>query len=73
MHIAMSKEKIKYDDNGNFVIDGDLEVQWMKLHRDIQAEYRVEQFGAFLKGTLCVGGVVTAGYVLLETFNNWLY
>ena len=69
----MKKDKIEYDENGNFVIDGDVEVQWMKLHRDIQSEYRLEQLGAFLKGTVCVGGVLTVGYLLLERFNNWFY
>ena len=68
-----SKEKINYDENGNFVIDGDLEVQWMKLHRDIQAEYRNEQLGAFLKGALWVGAIVAVGYLLIEGLNNWLY
>lgn len=68
-----NKDKIKYDENGNFVIDGDLEVQWMKLHRDIQAEYRYEQLGAFLKGALCVGAIVSVGYLLIEGLNNWLY
>lgn len=67
------KEKIQYDENGNFVIDGDLEVQWMKLHRDIQSDYRTEQFGTFLKGAACVGIIVTVGYLLIEGLNNWLY
>ncbi|MEM1412600.1 MAG: hypothetical protein AAGH19_09605 [Pseudomonadota bacterium] len=69
----MKKKRIKYDDNGNFVFDGDLEVQWMKLHRDIQSEYRHEQLGAFLKGTLVVGVVVSAGYLLLDALNRFLY
>ena len=70
---VMNKDKIQFDKHGNFVFDADLEVQWMKLHRDIQSEYRLEQLGAFLKGTLCVSAVVSVGYLLLNGFNNWLY
>lgn len=66
-------DEINFDQNGNFVFNGDLEVQWMKLHRDIQSEYRYEQLGAFLKGTLWVGAIVAVGYTLLNGFNNWLY
>lgn len=62
----MKKDTIQFDDNGNFRLDGDIEVQWMKLHRDIQAEYRAEQWQAFIKGAALVGGLVTAGYVLLQ-------
>lgn len=69
----MEREAIRYDDNGNFLLDGELEKQWMKLHRDIQAEYRQEQWGAFLKGTAVVGIVLAAGYVLISAVTLWMY
>lgn len=69
----MSKDTIQYDDNGNFLMEGDVEVQWMKLHRDIQAEYRSEQWIAFLKGAACVCAIVVTGYLALTSFNSWMY
>ena len=69
----MKSDTVQYDDNGNFLLDGDLETQWMKLHRDIQAEYRQEQWGAFLKGSACVVALVAFGYALISGFNQWIY
>lgn len=69
----MKSDTVQYDDHGNFLMDGEVEKQWMKLHRDIQAEYRQEQWGAFLKGTACVGVLVAAGYVLINAFNLLMY
>lgn len=69
----MNRETIQYDENGNFVFNGELEAQWMKLHRDIQAEYRNEQWSTFLKGASWVAGIVLTGYFLIESFNRWLY
>jgi hypothetical protein len=69
----MKSETVQYDDNGNFLIKGDVEQQWMKVHRDIQSEYRQEQLGAFLKGTAAVGAIIAAGYVLIRTFNLLMY
>ncbi len=69
----MPKDRIQYDENGNFVFDAELEVQWMKLHRDIQSEYRVEQFVAFLKGAACAAVVTGSFYLALTSFNNWFY
>ncbi len=58
----MSTDSIQFDDNGNFVFDDELEVQWMKLHREIQAEYRAEQLRAFLHGMGCVATALVLGY-----------
>ncbi len=69
----MKSETVSYDDHGNFLIEGDVEQQWMKVHRDIQAEYRREQLSAFLKGTSLVSAIVAAGYVLISTFNLLMY
>ncbi len=69
----MRNDPIQYDDNGNFVFNGDLEVQWMKLHRDIQAEYRSEQWHSFLRGLLYVGGILGLGYAALTGLNFFLY
>lgn len=69
----MNRQTIQYDDNGNFVFNPELEAQWMKLHRDIQAEYRNEQLGAFMKGASWVACIVLTGYCLIEGFNRWLY
>ncbi len=69
----MKQDTVQFDDNGNFRLDGDIEVQWMKLHRDIQAEYRIEQLQAFLKGTAIVGGIVAVGFVLLQVINHWRF
>lgn len=69
----MNRQTIQYDENGNFVFNPELERQWVKLHRDIQAEYRIEQLGAFVKGASWVAGIVLTGYFLIESFNRWLY
>ncbi|MEE4174006.1 MAG: hypothetical protein V2I57_07120 [Xanthomonadales bacterium] len=69
----MKGDTVQYDDHGNFLLDGEVEKQWMKLHRDIQAEYRQEQWGAFVKGTACVAAVVAIGYVLISGFNLLMY
>jgi hypothetical protein len=70
---GMKSDTVRYDDHGNFLIEGDVEQQWMKVHRDIQAEYRKEQLGAFLKGAAFVGVVIAAGYVLISAFNLMRY
>lgn len=69
----MKSNTVNYDDHGNFLIQGDVEAQWMKLHRDIQAEYRQEQWQLFLKGTTCVGLVLALGYVVISGINLLLY
>lgn len=58
----MQHDTIEFDENGNFILEGDLEVQWMKLHRDIQTEYRMEQLRSFLRGSACVGVALAMGY-----------
>jgi hypothetical protein len=45
----------------------------MKLHRDIQAEYRNEQLGVFIKSTAFVAAIVMAGYFLLEGLAHLVY
>jgi len=70
---ATEKEGLRYDDHGNFLLDGDLELQWMKLHRDIQGEYRLEQLQAFLRGLIWVGGIVALGWFAITRFNAWFY
>jgi phosphoribosylaminoimidazole carboxylase (NCAIR synthetase) len=69
----MKSETVQYDDHGNFLIEGDVEQQWMKVHREIQAEYRMEQFVSFLKGAAWVGVVVAAGYSMISAFNLLRY
>lgn len=69
----MRSETVQYDDHGNFLIEGEVEQQWMKVHREIQAEYRREQLRAFLKGAACVGVVIAAGYLLISAFNQLMY
>ena len=69
----MKSQTVTYDDHGNFRIEGDVEEQWMKVHRDIQAEYRQEQLRAFLKGTAGVGAIIAAGYLLINAFNQLMY
>lgn len=64
----MSQDSIEYDENGNFVIDGDLEVQWMELHRDIQSQYRTERILAFIKGIAGIGAATTAIYLVMTSF-----
>ncbi len=69
----MKSTTVQYDDHGNFLIQGDVETQWMKVHRDIQAEYRQEQWSAFLKGFALVGVLVAVGYVAIGAFNLLMY
>jgi hypothetical protein len=69
----MKSDTVQYDDHGNFLIQGDVERQWMKVHRDIQAEYRQEQWSAFFKGAACVGVLVAFGYVAISGFNLLMY
>jgi hypothetical protein len=69
----MKSDTVQYDDNGNFLLQGDVEQQWMKVHRDIQAEYRREQLGAFLKGSALAGAIIAAGYVSISAFNSLMY
>lgn len=68
----MKKDRIEYDDHGNFLLDGELEVQWMKLHRDIQSEYRYEKVLAFMKGLALVSVTASVGYVLLSALGMGL-
>ena len=63
----MNNDPIKYDEHGNFLLDGELEVQWMKLHREIQSEYRQEQALSVLKGLVGVTAVLSAVFLLLNT------
>lgn len=58
---AMKRDSIEYDDNGNFVIDGELEVQWMELHREIQSQYRIERILSYIKG---LAGITAAGFAI---------
>ena len=57
----MSNDTIEFDERGNFVIDGDLEMQWMELHRDIQSQYRTERLLSFIKG---IAGITAAGFAV---------
>jgi hypothetical protein len=57
----MSNDTIEYDEHGNFVIDGELEIQWMELHRDIQTQYRTERLLSFIKG---IAGITAAGFAI---------
>ena len=68
----MKHEPIKFDVNGNFILSGDIERQWMKLHRDIQKEYRAEQWHAFWTAMACVGGALSIAYLGLTTFAYWI-
>ena len=69
----MKRDTVQYDDHGNFLLEGDVEAQWMKLHRDIQAEYRQEQLATFFKGTAWVAGLVAFGYLAITGFNLLMY
>ena len=64
----MSQETIKFDENGNFIFDAELESQWMELHRDIQNEYRAEKRNRVWAFMACVGGAVSIAYLGLMTF-----
>lgn len=64
----MSQDSIEYDEHGNFVIEGDLEAQWMELHRDIQSQYRTEKVFAYIKGLAGIGAAGFAIYLVMTSF-----
>lgn len=66
----MNQDSIEYDENGNFVIEGDLEVQWMELHREIRDQYRTEKILKYIKGIAGIGAAGFAIYLVMTSF--WL-
>jgi hypothetical protein len=67
----MKQDNIQFDEYGNFRLDGDIETQWMQLHRDIQAEYRSERWHAFFKAGGLVAAAIAIGYLVFQVAGIW--